>query len=395
MASSLPQWASNSFRSHSYENRGRNPFRIHTYRLAHKSIKTKAFKSFICHSYETPLRKPCRIKLLRIPRGVGGGVCGKLSLALLVLWTFLGLFCAPGAHAWGCRGHQTVAYLAEKHLTPAARQMVEQLFSQHPIDPQLKHWCGNSLSDALADAASWADDVRAERQNGPWHYIDIPRDIHRGSLEEFCGHDGCVTRAIAEQLAVLKDKSAGSAMRAEAARYVIHFVGDLHQPLHAVNNGDNGGNCVPVKFFRHAPLLGAHHPEGENYSPNLHQIWDIEIVERDMEISNPQRFADELDEKFRARIQSWEDAGIHVENWAWESHERAEQAVYGAFPKKIPIEPDVKPATCADNNHVGKRMFDLRLAVDDAYQRQAEKAVDESLAEAGIRLAMILNDAAK
>ena len=319
----------------------------------------------------------------------------RLSVALQVLLALIGLICAPGAHAWGCRGHQTVAYLAEKHLAPAARQMLLQLLSDHPIDPQLKRWCGNSLSDPLADAATWPDDVRTERNNGPWHYIDIPRDKRRGPLAEFCGPDGCVTRAISEQLAILKDKSADSAKRAEAARYLIHFVGDLHQPLHAVNNGDNGGNCVPVKFFRHEPLLASRHPETESYSPNLHQVWDTEIVERDMEISSPQRFAEELDEKFRAQIQSWEGAGIHVENWAWESHERTERAAYGAFPKKIPIEPNVKPASCAENNHIGKRMFDLRLAIDDAYQHQAENAVDESLAEAGIRLAMILNDAAK
>ncbi|OLC88445.1 MAG: hypothetical protein AUH88_00915 [Acidobacteria bacterium 13_1_40CM_4_61_5] len=122
----------------------------------------------------------------------------------------IGLFFVPSAHAWGCRGHQTVAYLAEKHLTPAARQMLDQLLSDHPIDPQLKRWCGNSLSDPFADAATWPDDVRAERNNGPWHYIDIPRDKHGGPLAEFCGPDGCVTRAISEQFAILKDKSAVS-----------------------------------------------------------------------------------------------------------------------------------------------------------------------------------------
>jgi hypothetical protein len=263
------------------------------------------------------------------------------------------------------------------------------------MDPKLRRWCGNSTTDLMVDASTWPDDVRNERKNGPWHYIDIPRGKHKGELDEFCGTDGCVTRAIEEQRAILKDKSADPLKRAEAIRYLIHFVGDMHQPLHAITNADNGGNCVAVKYFRHEPLPNALHPEREDYSPNLHQIWDTEIVERDMEISNPLRYADELDEKFHAESAAWEAAGIHVDNWAWESHERAETAVYDAFPEKIGIEPGMKLKSCADNNHMGKRMFDKHLAIGETYQSNAAKAAETALMEAGVRLAMILNEAAK
>ncbi len=307
----------------------------------------------------------------------------------------VGLLGAPTAKAWGCKGHQTVALVAEKHLTPEARQMVQKLLGENAIDPKLKRWCGNTTSDLMVDASTWPDDVRNERKNGPWHYIDIPRGKHKGDLAEYCGAEGCVTRAIEEQRAILKDKSADPVKRAEAIRYLIHFVGDLHQPLHAITNADNGGNCVPVKYFRHEPLLNALHPEREDYSPNLHQIWDTEIVERDMEISNPLRYADELDEKYRAESVAWEAAGIHVDNWARESHERAETAVYDAFPQKIGIEPDLKLKSCAENNHMGKRMFEKHLAVGEVYQGNAAKTAETGLAEAGMRLAMILNDAAK
>jgi nuclease S1 len=301
--------------------------------------------------------------------------------------------CTPTSlRAWGCKGHQTVALIAEKHLTPEARQLVEKLLGENPIDPKLRRWCGNATPDLMVDASTWPDDARNERHNGPWHYIDIPRGKHKGSLEEYCGADGCVTRAIDEQRAILKDKSADPLKRAEAIRYLIHFVGDMHQPLHVINNGDNGGNCAPVKYLHHEPLLN---PERDDYSPNLHQIWDTEIVERDMEVSNPHRYADELDEKFRAENASWEAAGIHVENWAWEVHERAEAEVYDAFSVKIPVEPDVRPKGCSDNNHIGKRMFDKHLTADETYQSRAAKAAETGLAEAGARLAMILNDAAK
>ena len=319
----------------------------------------------------------------------------KHRLSILAAVFAVLLFTTPSAHAWGCKGHQTVALIAEKHLTPEARQLVEKLLGENPIDPKLKRWCGNATADLLVDASTWPDDVRNECHNGPWHYIDIPRGKHKGSLEEYCGPDGCVTRTIEEQRAILKDKSADSLKRAEAIRYLIHFVGDMHQPLHVINNGDNGGNCVPVKYLHHEPLLNPQHPEHEDYSPNLHQIWDTEIVERDMEVSNPHRYADELDDKFRGEAASWVAAGIHVENWAWEVHERAEAEVYEALSVKIPVEPDVKPKGCSDNNHIGKRMFEKHLVADEAYQTRAAKAAETSLAEAGVRLAMILNDAAK
>src|SRR6266480_1186948 len=310
------------------------------------------------------------------------------ALALLA-WS------APPAKAWGCKGHQTVAWIAEKHLTAEARQLVEKLLGENSIDPQLKRWCGNSTTDLLVDASTWPDDVRNERKNGPWHYIDIPRGKHKGDLAEYCGAEGCVTHAIEEQRTILKDKSADPLKRAEAIRYLIHFVGDMHQPLHAITNADNGGNCVPVKYLHHEPLPNPLHPEREDYSPNLHQVWDTEIVERDMEVSNPFRYADELDEKFHTEIASWEAAGIHVDNWAWESHERAETAVYHAFQEKIGIEPGVKLKSCADGNHMGKRMFDQHLAVGETYQSNAAKAAETALAEAGVRLAMILNEAAQ
>jgi hypothetical protein len=288
-----------------------------------------------------------------------------------------------------------VALIAEKHLTTEAKQMVQMLLSSNPIDARLKRYCGNATSDLMVDGSTWPDDIRNERKNGPWHYIDIPRGRHSGTLEEYCGPGSCITQVIDEQRKTLKDRSADAAQRAEALRYLIHFVGDLHQPLHATNNGDNGGNCVPVKYFRHEPLPNPFRPEHEDYSPNLHQIWDTEILERDMEISSPQRYADELHEKFRGESPSWEAGGIQVENWAWEIHERAETQVYGALEQKIGVERDVRPANCADNNHIAKRMLEKHVAVGNAYQTKASRAVEMGIAQAGVRLAMILNEAAK
>ena len=309
----------------------------------------------------------------------------SFSLYVLVL-----LFWPAEAQAWGCKGHQTVALIAEKHLTPETRQWVEKLLSENPIDPKLNRYCGGAARDAMADAATWADDVRGERKNGPWHYIDMPRGSKRGELESFCGAAGCVTKAISEQLAILKDKNADAAKRADALRYVIHFVGDLHQPLHTITNADEGGNCVPVKYFRRTV-----HEHNHSFSPNLHSIWDTAIPERDAEGADSAEYADTLDALFAADIEGWQKAGVHVEDWVWEGYDFAESVVYGDLTPKIAIEPNVAVHSCSDDNNIGERLLKQNIAAGEAYQEKAAPVAEKRIAEGGVRLAMILNDALK
>lgn len=318
----------------------------------------------------------------------GGVRVGSFFVFLAVVSAVL--LATPAAQAWGCKGHQTVALIAEKHLTPEAKQMVQALLSGNPVDPKLKRYCGGAVNDLMADASTWPDDIRGERKNGPWHYIDIPRGVQRVPVERFCGDEGCVTRAIAEQVAILKDKSADGAKRADAARYVIHFVGDLHQPLHASTNDDEGGNCVPLKYFRRKAR-----EHGHSFSPNLHGLWDTAIPERDMEGADPAEYAETLEENFAADIEAWQKAGIHLDDWAWESHDAAETVAYGALSPKVAIEPNVPVHSCADDNNIGERLLAQHITAGEAYQEQAGPVVERRIAQAGVRLAMILNEAAK
>jgi nuclease S1 len=292
--------------------------------------------------------------------------------------------------AWGCKGHQTVALLAEKHLTPEVKQFVQKLLAESPVDPKLNRYCGGANRDPMADVSTWADDVRGERKNGPWHYIDIPRGSQRGPLDPFCGQEGCVTRAIAEQLAILKDAKADVAKRADALRFIIHFVGDLHQPLHTVTNADEGGNCVPVKYFRRSARERNH-----SFSPNLHSLWDTAIPERDAEGADPAEYADTLDAQFSAEIDGWQKAGVHLDDWAWEGFDLAENTVYGNLTPKIAIEPNVPVHSCSDDNNIGERLLHQNITAGEAYQEKAAPVVEKRLAQAGVRLAMILNEAAK
>lgn len=309
--------------------------------------------------------------------------CVCLFCGLMIAWP-------ASTRAWGCKGHQTIALIAEKHLTPEAKQFVLKLLTENPIDPKLSRYCGGATRDPIADASTWADDVRGERKNGPWHYIDIPRGAKRGPLEQFCGKDGCVTQAITEQVSILKDKSAEATKRAEALRYVIHFVGDLHQPLHDTTNADEGGNCVPVKYFRRSPRERNH-----SYSPNLHSLWDTAIPERDAEGADPAEYAEFLEGLFSSEIDGWQKAGIHVDDWAWEGFDYAESVVYGALTQKIAAEPSVAVHSCSDDNNIGDRLLRLDIVAGEAYQEKASAVVEKRIAEGGVRLAMILNDAVK
>lgn len=314
----------------------------------------------------------------------------RFGIYLCLLYVLVLLFWPIAAEAWGCKGHQTVALIAEKHLTPETRQWVEKLLSENPIDPKLNRYCGGAVRDVMADSATWADDVRGERKNGPWHYIDIPRGSKRGPIEPFCGAAGCVTKALSEQLAILKDSKADATKRADALRYVIHFVGDLHQPLHTTTNADEGGNCVPLKYFRRNA-----HEHNHSFSPNLHSIWDTAIPERDAEGADSAEYADTLDALFAADIEGWQKAGIHVEDWVWEGYDFAENVVYGDLMPKIAIEPNVAVHSCSDDNNIGERLLHQNIVAGEAYQEKAAPVAEKRITEGGIRLAMILNDAAK
>jgi hypothetical protein len=310
-------------------------------------------------------------------------------IASLMLFAMISLP-AP-ARAWGCEGHQVVALLAEKHLTPHALAMAKKILAESPIDPSLSRYCKEGGADALADASTWPDDIRAMRpETAPWHYVDIPLGTTRRDVEKFCDpKESCVTRAIADQLAILRSADSDPRMRADALRFLIHFVGDLHQPLHAVTNNDEGGNCVPVAFFDALPQL--RNPQTESYAPNLHGVWDTNILERATSGKTVDRVAVELDESFRKKIASWQKGSPDVDAWAWDSHQLAMKDAYGELPARIPAEAPQPVMSCAEDNHVSARMLKLDERIEEQYQIMAVPVIRQRLAQAGARLAMVLN----
>jgi hypothetical protein len=314
------------------------------------------------------------------------------QLLVVVIFVAFGssLFLSPEARAWGCEGHQTVALVAQKHLNPHAFKVVNQILKGNPIDINLKRYCQPVSANLIVDAATWADDYRGENPNtGDWHFFDIPRGAAQENIDQYCpSSTSCVAAALKDQIAILQTAGADPQKKADALRFIIHFAGDIHQPLHCTTNNDRGANCVPVTYFNARPVLKD--ATKGNYSPNLHAVWDTNIIGRMAQGKTVDEFAAELDQQFQSKIASWQQEGIDFDGWAWESHQLAEQTSYGSLPMRIAIERPQPVKTCVDD-HISERMFELNEQLESEYHAAATPVIQEQLAKAGLRLAMILN----
>ena len=328
-----------------------------------------------------------------------------LGIIAPALWILLG---SLPALAWGCRGHQVVAIIAQDHLNPHARAEVGKLIAGFRIDPALRRFCDSRGLPKIADLATWADDVRSERkETAPWHFIDIPRSFADAPTtdggapattvgeapakvtERFCGPGGCVTRALREQTTLVRDAHADPQARAEALLFVIHFVGDLHQPLHTTSNNDEGGNCLPVAYFDLDPTLG--NPDTGSYRPNLHGVWDSNLIDRSAGSTPTDLFAQTVNRRYASKAKLWQQDPVDVDAWALEGHRLADEVTYGRLPKAVPVEPPREVRTCNDDERVSQRLLALDEHLGEAYQSAVAPVVEEQLAKAGVRLAMALN----
>jgi hypothetical protein len=294
---------------------------------------------------------------------------------------------SASAFGWGCEGHQIIALIARAHLTPAASNAVDQLLRENPIDPALSRFCKDRPNDLMADSATWADDARTKEKTADWHFIDIPLEVPADSdLMKWCkpidGKPGCIVSAIDYEWALLRDKSQPSAVRAKALRYLIHFIGDLSQPLHASDNHDRGGNCTEITFFAEAK------PE------NLHAIWDYKIIERDLEARKmtQAQYARSLDEDFA-------ESKIDVLAWTWESHTLASTVAYADLKPSIPVAPvalgTADQAACNEGRAAVAALHISINSINDEYVSHALPVIREQLAKAGYRLAGLLNQTFK
>lgn len=269
--------------------------------------------------------------------------------------------------AWWETGHQTVARIAAAHLTPAARARVAHLLDV-PDTPE-------AVADALAKISTWADENRVQTRTGAWHYIDIPLQDTRSDMHLRCKDDNCAPariRLFTAQLAAKTPDYRWSDL--DALRFVVHFAGDIHQPLHAVSDADHGGNCERLD-----PLTGN--------AKNLHALWDGELVNA-LHLSDT-ALARELEDRIQALGPQRESelAAGTVDDWVWESHELAIADIYKTL--QIPTEPVEFPASC---NDAPLGISELRLRISAAYIDDMKPVIRDQLMKAGLRLARLLNE---
>jgi hypothetical protein len=246
------------------------------------------------------------------------------------------LVLCPASFGWGSEGHQIIATVAEDHLDQTTLVMIQSLI-------------GNNH---LYSIASWADDVRGERPDTKgWHYADIPMHGRYDARRDCALPESCVVAKINDLVKVLTDKNAPREQRAEALKFVVHFVGDIHQPLHAVGDG-KGGNSIRVRF------LGD--DRCGRYECNLHGVWDTSmILQTGM---SRQDYTQHLEGLIRSENLASSNAGT-PEQWANESHRLA------------------SAAWVANGTNLDERYYQTEI-----------KVIDRQMALAGLRLARLLND---
>lgn len=258
--------------------------------------------------------------------------------------------CLP-AFAWGPEGHDLVARIAESELTPAAKARVAEILGP---------------GQTMVSVASWADRIRNQRpETGPWHYIDIPINQPHLDLARDCPKGDCVVIKLEDFERVLKDSAAPPEKRRDALMFIIHFVGDMHQPLHCSDNKDRGGNDVHISF--------------DSRNGNLHSLWDSGLMSR---MGTEDALFPKLSADAAKHRKKW--AKGTVESWAEQSHKDAQKIVYGKLPK-----PSNAPATA--NALANPAVPAAPAAIDAAYEKKADPLIAEQLEKAGVRLAYVLN----
>jgi S1/P1 Nuclease len=251
--------------------------------------------------------------------------------------------------AWGPAGHRIIATIAEHHLNQETRLRIRELLG----------------SDEFGAISVWADDIKGERpETFGWHFVDIPvnssgfseaRDCYHPDTrhpETIPDHHNCVVDRILLFKHVLTDKAASQPARVEALKFLVHFVGDLHQPMHAIAEG-RGGNDIRITEF------GA--SECGRRPCNLHFAWDIGLIEH----------------AHRREV----DYGAHLE----------------ALIAQHAIGPPLRgsPADWANESFVLARKVWINQggSVDESYYKSNIDVLDGQLARAGLRLANLLNEA--
>jgi hypothetical protein len=240
--------------------------------------------------------------------------------------------------SWGVTGHRSIGKIAEIHLIPQAKAAVRELIGD----------------TTLADVSTWADEVRGQpayRSTGPWHYINLPLGLSRTDFETTVKGmtQENVYSALQQQERILGSTASTRTQKVEALKYIVHFVGDLHQPMHVSREEDKGGNTIQLNY--------------DGNGTNLHALWDSKLI--DHQGLTYEQMAAKYDHATPAEIKQWQNEPVM--EWIWESYQAS---------SKLYAEVDAMKSRSIDDSY-----YDAHIAI-----------VQDRIEKAGIRLAGVLND---
>ena len=257
-------------------------------------------------------------------------VCSALVL------TIFSCYSLP-AYAWGEAGHRIVAMIAQRNIDPATRLKIKQIL-------------GKNVS--LASVANYADAVRDTfPKTYNLHFVDIPKDEDNYEPNRDCKLDpqkgDCVLAALVRYRDQVLSPNSTPGQRAFALKFIIHLVGDMHQPLHCADDNDLGGGRVSVTWF------------GKSFS--LHKVWDSKIIDRP-QLSDEEFVQGLIDGSTAQDMKEMRNGNLL--QWALESHQLAREFAYDI--------PD-----------------DHKLTSN--YYQKSWPIVDQQLLRGGMRLARVLD----
>jgi hypothetical protein len=248
------------------------------------------------------------------------------------------------ALAWGKTGHRVVAAIADAQLSGLARAHIEELLGP---------------AESLDEAANWPDEMKShpsafwQKTASPWHYVTL-----NGVLYDHAPSEGDALEALGRFSAMLRDPGASLADKQLALRFIVHLVGDLHQPLHVGKCCDRGGNDVKVKWF------------GRDL--NLHSVWDSAMVD-EQQLSFTEYAARLQRHTSSEDVIAWWD--INPRDWISESAQIRER-VYPKLPPKGAKDKKGQPSV---------------PELSWSYVYEFTPVMERRLSQAGVRLAAYLN----
>jgi len=242
------------------------------------------------------------------------------------------------AYCWGITGHRVIGEIAQRNLSKKAKKELRELI-------------GN---ETLAQWANWADFIKSDTthtwdQASKWHYVNLPENLSKEqfilALQQLPGEN--LYSQIKAMAIAVKNESLPQEQRKNALSFLVHLVGDLHQPLHVGREADQGGNRIKVTWF--------------DKTTNLHSLWDNALVENQQ--YSYTEYATILNIPSESEIKFWQQSSL--EEWFYESYQLANK-VYALTPA------------------------DSKLSYQ--YNYIFQKDLDQQLLKGGIRLAKMLND---